>query len=185
MSNREIFIRQVRSRSAEHLAAMTVLANHYLPGQMMAVLRQELDSMVRVIYLLRKPLQARTGLIDACVAGDRWRLFGKLVTDREMVDLAQELQGWTASVYKFGCAFIHLSGLHDYNNRDPLSLISTGEREDILRHCRYYHLGPANDDASFADLVPLLPKVLDKIAGNLECYLDDLENDRTINIDAF
>ncbi|MBB3122496.1 hypothetical protein FHS03_005597 [Massilia violacea] len=102
-----------------------------------------------------------------------------------MVDLAQELQGWTASVYKFGCAFIHLSGMHDYNSRDPLSLISNDEREDILRHCRYYHSGPANDDASFADLVPFLPKVLEKIAGNLECYLNDLENDRTLNIDAF
>ena len=31
------------------------------------------------------------------------------VTDREMVDLANRLQGWTASVYEFGRGFIHLS----------------------------------------------------------------------------
>ncbi|WP_221208285.1 hypothetical protein, partial [Pseudoduganella violacea] len=150
-----------------------------------ASLRQELDSMVRVIYLLRQSVEARPALIEACVGGERWRQSGKVITDKAMVDLAQELQGWTASVYKFGCAFIHLSGMHDYNSRDPLSLISNDEREDILRHCRYYHSGPANDDASFADLVPFLPKVLEKIAGNLECYLNDLENDRTLNIDAF
>lgn len=40
MYNREIFIRQVRSRSLEHQAAMTLLADNELPGQMMAVLRK-------------------------------------------------------------------------------------------------------------------------------------------------
>lgn len=141
--------------------------------------------MVRVIYLLRQPVEERFALLDACVGGERWRVRGKVITDKEMVDLADELEGWTASVYKFGCAFIHLSGMHDYNNRDPLSLVSRGEREDILRHCRHYHAGPFGDDVGFADLVPFLPKVLEKIAGNLECYLDDLENDRTMNIDSF
>jgi hypothetical protein len=46
-----------------------------------------------------------------------------------MVDLAQILQGWTRSVYKFGCAFIHLSSLHDYNERDPLSQLPAEEKE--------------------------------------------------------
>ena len=92
-----------------------------------------------------------------------------------MVDLAQSLQGWTQSVYKFGCAFIHLSGLHDYNDRDPLSQLPTQERADILGHCRYYHGGPTSDDAGFDALVPYLPRVLKKISGNLECYLASLE----------
>jgi hypothetical protein len=39
------------------------------------------------------------------------------MTDREMIVIAHELQGWTQSVYKFGCAFIHLSSLHDYTTQ--------------------------------------------------------------------
>ena len=40
-----------------------------------------------------------------------------------MVDLAQGLHGWTQLVYRFGCSFIHLSDLHDYQARDPFNLL--------------------------------------------------------------
>lgn len=150
----------------------------------MAVLRQELDSMVRAIYLLGQPTEVRAAMIDTCVGGGRWGRAGKSVTDREMVELSQQLQGWTASVYKFGCAFIHLSALHDYNDRDPLALLSASERQDLLEHCRYYHGGPLGDEATFSDLVPYLPSVLKKIADNLECYVGDLQNGRTLDDDV-
>ena len=178
MSNLSIFIRQIRSRSREHRQAMQLLANARLAGQMVAILRQELDSMVRVIYLRTQAPERKELLIEASVKGEKWSKESSRakVTDKEMVDLAQELQGWTQSVYKFGCAFIHLSGLHDYNDRDPLAQLPEDERNDILRHCRYYHGGPAEGQESFNDLIPFLPNVLDKISGNLECYLADLEN---------
>lgn len=172
-----IFLRQVRSRSEEHQRAMRVLARERLAGQMVAVLRQELDSMVRVIYLLTQSAERRAALIEASVNGEKWSQPNSRasVTDKEMVDLAQNLQGWTRSVYKFGCAFIHLSGLHDYNDRDPLEQLPVQEREDILDHCRHYHGGPYGNDARFTELVPYLPNVLEKIAGNLGYYLEELE----------
>ena len=178
MSSLPIFLRQVRSRSREHLQAMRLLAQARLAGQMVSVLRQELDSMVRVIYLLTQKPERRELLIEASVKGEKWLQESSraTVTDREMVDLAQALQGWTQSVYKFGCAFIHLSGLHDYNDRDPLAQLPSQERNDILEHCRHYHGGPSADEAGFEALVPFLPRVLEKIAGNLECYLVALEN---------
>mgnify|MGYP007043344335 CR=1 FL=1 len=156
---------------------MDLLAEAGLAGQMISVLRQELDSMVRVIYLLAQSSERREQLIEASVRGEKWTQEGTRakVTDRNMVELAQELQGWTQSVYKFGCAFIHLSSLHDYNDRDPLLQLSVDERRDILEHCRYYHGGPATDAERFEELVPYLPRVLDKISGNLECYLETLE----------
>jgi hypothetical protein len=172
-----IFSRQVRSRSHEHRTAMNLLASARLAGQMVAVLRQELDSMVRVIYLLDQSVERRTQLVGASVAGKRW----PGVTDKEMVELAQKLQGWTRSVYKFGCSFIHLSALHDYNDRDPLALLSTQERSDILDHCRYYHGGPMQDDADFADLVRYLPRVLEKIASNLDGYTGALERGEALD----
>lgn len=183
MSNLAIFLRQVRSRSLEHQRAMELLAGARLAGQMVSVLRQELDSMVRVIYLLTQSLERREVLIDASVSGEKWSQESSRakVTDKEMVELAQELQGWTQSVYKFGCAFIHLSGLHDYNDRDPLSQLPVEERRDILEHCRYYHGGPAPAAERFEDIVPYLPRVLEKISGNLECYLESLENGEVLN----
>lgn len=178
MSSLNIFLRQVSNRSSEHQRAMGLLAEARLAGQMVAVLRQELDSMVRVIYLLTQKPERRETLLDASVRGEQWTREASRakITDKDMVDLAQKLQGWTLSVYKFGCAFIHLSSLHDYNDRDPLFLISSEERHDILEHCRSYHGGPMDDAATFQDLVPYFPRVLDKISGNLDCYLEMLEN---------
>ena len=184
MDSLAIFLRQVRSRSEEHQRAMSVLANEGLAGQMVAVLRQELDSMVRVIYLLTQDIERRSVLIEASVRGEKWNQPNSRasVTDKEMVDLAQNLQGWTRYVYKFGCAFIHLSGLHDYNDRDPLKQLPLQEREDILEHCRNYHGGPHDNNAEFSELIPYLPRVLEKIAGNLECYLNYLEQGKLHNV---
>ena len=178
MSAIEAFCRQVRSRSNEHQQAMSLLSKADLAGQMVAILRQELDSMVRVIYLLAQPSDRRSLLIEASVRGEKWTQQNskKTVTDKEMVDLSQSLQGWTGSVYKFGCAFIHLSHLHDYNTNDPLSQLPVGERMDILEHCRNYHGGPTSSEPTFFDLVPYFPRVLKKIAENLEYYLERLEN---------
>jgi hypothetical protein len=183
MPSLAIFLRQVRSRSLEHQQAMHLLAEARLAGQMVSVLRQELDSMVRVIYLLAQGFERRELLIEASVRGEKWSQATSRakVTDKEMVDLAQTLQGWTQSVYKFGCAFIHLSGLHDYNDRDPLLQLPVEERRDILSHCRKYHGGPDPSAESFNDLVQFLPRVLAKIAGNLECYLQALENGEVLS----
>lgn len=178
MSNLSVFVRTIRSRSIEHQMAMKLLAKSGLSGQMVAVLRQELDSMVRVIYLVTQSPERREALIDALINGEKWTREGTRarITDREMVDLAQELQGWTNSVYKFGCAFIHLSHLHDYNDSDAMAQLPPDERRDIIDHCRHYHGGPAMGEERFTDLVPYLPSVLDKISRNLEYYLETLES---------
>ena len=47
-----IFCRQVRKRSQENREALTLLHRNTLTGNIMSVLRQDLDSMVRRIYLL-------------------------------------------------------------------------------------------------------------------------------------
>lgn len=169
-----IFTRQILSRSSDHQRAMRLLATAKISSQMMAILRQELDSMVRVVYLLSQEPSRRAILIEASVNGNLWvQPSGRgRVTDREMVELAQRLQGWTRSVYTFGCAFIHLSNLHDYNDRDPMSLLPAEECEAILDHCRYYHGGP--EGSAFIDLLPYLPSVLEKVSGNLKCYLEQL-----------
>ncbi len=183
MSNLAIFCRQVRSRSTEHASAVRLLfhANHL--GQVVSILRQELDSMIRTIYLLSiHDRIERQRLIDASVNGGQWTINGKKtrITDKDMADRAEQFQGWTASVYKFGCAFIHLSAFHYYSDRDPFRILPNSERQEILQHMRSYHGGPIEDDPSFADIAKYFPAVFDKVSNNLACYLTSLENDEDI-----
>jgi len=179
----DTFCRQIRTRSAEHCEALRLLHPGGLHGQIVAILRQELDSMVRVIYLLSiRDHKRRHELIEASVNGRVWTHVDshKRITDREMVKLADHLQGWTQSLYRFGCAFIHLSSFHDYRARDPVDAISGDERQAILRHMRYYHGGPVSDHPSFDELALFFPLVFEKIATNLNSYVRSLENDEDI-----
>jgi len=70
MDSLPVFLRPVRSRSEEDQQAMRVSAEARLAGQMVAVLRQGLDSMVRVIYLLAQNIDRRNALIEASVRGE-------------------------------------------------------------------------------------------------------------------
>ena len=139
--------------------------------------------MLRVIYLLStRDRTRRSLLIEASAQGRKWtHANGRFITDREMVKLADKLQHWSQSVYRFGCGFIHLSSFHDYRERDPMDKISADERTAILDHMRHYHGGPAGDHPTFQDLVPYLPRVLEKIASNLECYVKQLEEDSDLD----
>jgi hypothetical protein len=150
---------------------MTSLREVDAPSQLLSIQRQEIDSMVRVIYLLAQTdHRYRQQLIAASVNGARWKRKNGSghVTDRAMVDLAQNLHGWTRSVYKFGCGFIHLSKLHDHRSRDGFLALDASERDDVIRHLRSYHGGPSCDTPTFVELVPFLPSFFEKIAGNLE-----------------
>jgi hypothetical protein len=183
MAPLEIFCRQIRARSDEHRASIRLVYHEGLLSQVLAILRQELDSMIRVIYLLSiSDMPYREALIKASVEGRKWTAKGskRRITDREMVDLANKLEGWTESVYRFGCAFIHLSSFHDYQERDPMDIISDEEKGAIIKHMRAYHGGPLQDEPKLKELVPYLPMVFNKIADNLECYVKDLETGKVI-----
>jgi hypothetical protein len=180
-----VFCRQVRARSRENSGALRCLhgAEKGFVSPMFSILRQELDSMIRAIYLLSiVDMGYRNALLLASIENRPWKTEnGPTITDRMMVDLAQKLQGWTQSVYTFGCAFVHLSSFHDHRHRDPVRAISPNERAAILRHMRYYRGGPAGPEFSFDDLVPYLPGVSEKISRNLECYLRDLEVGKVVD----
>ncbi|MCL4501935.1 MAG: hypothetical protein M1438_08765 [Deltaproteobacteria bacterium] len=173
------FCNCIRQRSIEHKIAFQRITD--LPSIMASIIRQELDSMVRVIYLLSiSDLHERNKLIKQTIDGNKWTIKtqkGKQrhITDREMVELANRLQGWTKSVYKFGCAFIHLSSHHAYNIKNPLESISKAEKEDIISHMRSYHGGPNSDSPSFEELAAYFPRVFEKITDNLDCYIKELE----------
>jgi hypothetical protein len=185
MTNTDLaaFCRAVRERTLQNSTAVHLLHNERLSGNVVAILRQELDSMVRCIYLLLvKDRSLRSRLIHQSLNGLPWtNQNGKRVTDKEMVALSNELQNWTKNVYKFGCAFIHLSGFYDSSGRDPLDSLTEDERNEIARHLRYYHGFHMDSQTRFRDIEGVLPRVLEKISSNLECYVRDLENDSDLD----
>jgi hypothetical protein len=63
------FCRQVRSRSSENQAAFQILTSAELHAPAIGLLRQELDSMIRVVYLLELNAAERFRLIDDSVNG--------------------------------------------------------------------------------------------------------------------
>jgi len=143
---------------------------------MLAILRQELDSMVRVIFLCTQNASNRQHYINQTLNNEKWTLPGKRtpITDRQMVDFANTINGWEKSVYKLGCAFIHLSAMTDYNHNNPFLQLPPNEQQDIRQHLHNYHSFPLSDNLSVATVGPYLLKVLDKIADNLEYEIQQL-----------
>ena len=88
------FIQLIKSRSDEHGIAFSRI--HDLPGSMMSILRQELDSLIRVLYLLSiSDLEERNRLMACTVNGNQWKIStpkGKLVkvTDAQMVEVSEK-----------------------------------------------------------------------------------------------
>jgi len=178
-----IFCRQVRARSSELQEAMQLLAERGLASVTVGILRQELDSMVRVMFLLAQRNRVlRTQLIEDSVRGHRWRVptaTGKatFVTDTQLVELGDSFTGWARNVYRFGCSYIHLSNLHDHQARDPFQALSLDERDAISGQLNQYHGARLSTESNFAEVAQWVPSVLGKISTNLELYLKQLEVD--------
>jgi len=185
-SDIQTFCTIIRNRSEENKLAIKLFSHepYRVLSPIFSILRQEIDSMIRAIFLLQiDDMTERQRLVKATLAGEKWKIStpkGKFrdITDREMVELAQKLQGWSYSVYSFGCAFIHLSNFHNHHAQNPFQSLTESEKHDILKHMRYYHGGPHNDNPDMLEFSMYLPRVFHKISENLECYLEDLEENR-------
>jgi hypothetical protein len=115
-SDKAIFCRQVRARSGDLEQAMELVSARGLTSVTVGLLRQQLDSMVRVLFLIaQQDRHLRSRLISEAVLGKQWKLptakgrWNK-VTDRDLVAAADRHDGWSARVYRFGCSFIHCAG---------------------------------------------------------------------------
>lgn len=93
------FCNIAEQRSAENVASFRVLYENNLYGQCFSVLRQELDTMVRMIYILNfDDREIRLRLINQTLNGEKWSLLTpkgklKIITDKEMVKIADNLTG--------------------------------------------------------------------------------------------
>lgn len=171
------FTALVRQRTSENNTAINSIEQLQVRSVKMGILRQELDSLVRVIFLLNQAPEERDRLIRQTLDGERWRRQkGGYVRDAEMVDLSNTLIGWSQYVYRFGCAYIHLSNLHAEDAVPLTNSISKEEKGAIRNYVKNYHAHNLEEDFTTADIEPLVSVIFQKISTNLECYLKTLEN---------
>jgi hypothetical protein len=140
-------------------------------GIAIGLLRQEIDTFVRLVYLDAIGKRRAHQLIEEFAAGKRWTVLGskKRITDREMVDVAAQRYFGVEIAYRFGCELIHLSKLHDYKSVDPFSVIDVEEQRVIVQFLHDYH-GYPDGDIDFGRFSKLLPVVMNKISGKVAEY---------------
>ncbi len=185
---KQAFVELIEKRSKENEKALTTLYNQNLIGNSISVLRQELDSFIRIMYLGRiSDISTRERLMQQTLNGQKWNeitVNGKLrtITDRDMVEKSSELKGYIHYVYKFGCAFIHLSDYHNYESENPFDKLDYSEQLDVRLYLNQYHGFPRDGELSIPNLRMYIPSVFEKISSNMACYYSSLLHDGMIEL---
>ena len=162
------FLRTVRARSDENAEALALLLDAGKLGVAVGLLRQEIDTFVRLVYLCAIAPSEAQRLISDFGTGERWRRQAGTgrITDREMVDVATQQYFWVDVAYRFGCRLIHLSQLHDYATVDPFTRIPVADTSEIVSYLGSFH-GYPDHDIDMSRFIDLLPAVMNKIRGKV------------------
>ncbi|TVZ05037.1 hypothetical protein EAS64_10475 [Trebonia kvetii] len=173
------FCRMVEARSREHRDALRVALDNGWLAIAGSVLRMEVDSMIRLIWILRHP-DTREQILASCVAGGGFRAGPRRISDREMAAEAGREEGWVQAVYRFGNTFVHLTNAHDYAVLDPFQAYE--DRGEVIEFLNRYHRGkvpggPVDDSSSLGDIAAYAPHVLEKITANLDEYASALREE--------
>lgn len=175
MDNLNTFCNIIRKRSAENKKSIKLLYENQLYGNAISILRQELDSMIRVLYLLSRNQHVREQLIEQTINYEKWHEGKSKISDYEMINNANNLHGWARNVYEFGCSFIHLSVFHYYLEQDPFSYLLKDDLSTIKNFMVKYQEFPDSQKINMQTMIPYLPQVFDKINDNLKCHIETLE----------
>ena len=182
------FIELIKKRSSENAESLKDDFNKRRIGKCISTLREELDSFIRVMYLGRiSDISERERLMSETLTGEKWTILTpnnkwKQVTDKDMVNKANELIGYIHYVYKFGCGFIHLSVFHNYETINPFDKLNEIEQTDIQYYLNQYHHFPIDKELTIENISSYIPSVFEKISMNLNCYFDAILNDEMIEM---
>lgn len=180
------YISLIKKRSEENEISLKLLFNENLFGNCVSILRQELDSFIRIMYLGRiSDFIERERLMAQTLAGEKWTTLTvknkwKPITDSDMVKIANELEGYVQYVYNFGCSFIHLSDFHNYKQNNPFSKLDEFDQYDISFYLEQYHGLPMDTELTIENISYLIPAIFDKISTNMSCYFSKILNDEMI-----
>lgn len=164
------FYDAIKKRSDENQKALDWLLKEEIYSLVGSIIRMELDSLFRLSYFNSKNENEKESLLQQFKLGQRWSGEKGIVTDRKVVQtLAKSLLlDWATPIYDIGCAFIHLSPYHDWNNsKDPTRNIDNNTRKAIVEHIESHHQKQLSVEFTFYDLVSVAKDVFSKLRGNL------------------
>ena len=165
----------VLERSSQHQEASNLLRKR-LPIMIAPLIRQEIDSFIKVVYLLTlKDKAMREGLCKRTLENKKWNL-----AECELVNITDKLIGWTKLTYKFGCAFIHLSGHHGHLAKHPFCGYSQDDRRTISEYMETYHQFQITENTHISDIEQKYNAILMKIHSNLKNYVEKLRSGESI-----
>ncbi len=171
------YMRLVEKRSREHNQAFGMLYAQGLYGACAAIIRQEIDNLMRVDYLaFSVALADRDKLCGDALSGARWQRRsekGKLtdIRDVEFHTGANDNHSWVSLAYEYSSKFIHLTIFWDYGVSDPVVTMPEKDRLELASYLSSYHGFPGHD-LKMNDLFEYLPQVFEKIRSNIECYVE-------------
>lgn len=182
------FIELVKNRSEENKLSLSKLYENRLFGNCISILRQEIDTFMRIIYLGRlNSLGERERLIRLTFNDKKWNALTennkmKIITDKDMIDIASEVKGYVQYLYRFGCGFIHLSNYHNYKTDNPFDKLKLNEQIDIKFYLHQYHGYPIETNLTVESMEDLIPNIFDKISQNMLYYNEQLLKNESIDL---
>ena len=163
--------------SKENTESILLLHSQQLYGTSISLLRQELDSLIRVCYLHTLTSNNEIDkLINDTINGVEWEKNGKRINDRKMVNIASQYNHWALEVYDFGNWFTHLTNYHDYKNNDPVKGLDAATKQTIKHYLNSYHQFPLTMEITFENVIPYVPVVARKVSNNLQSYISNLSS---------
>ena len=174
----EKYCETVRKSSQENEKAIRLLYDNRLYKKVVGTLREELELYVKTLYLLSQSEFERERLLTDFSNNIQWKNEkGKRLTDRYLLEYASRITGygWERLSYKFGCCFIHLSVLQNWENEDVTEIVDIQEKRVLIEYINNYHSANLNSESSFTDIMQYSLNIFKKIKENLECYLEHLE----------
>jgi len=171
---KKAFFNIIESRSNENEKALMVLLDSKCYALVGAVIRMELDSLLRVHYFNNVDNAKQEFLLDGFFSSSKWS-----ATDRKMVEQLSYSLGWARHIYEFCCAFIHLSPYHDWATTPDIPNLTIDKRRFIVNEIKgqqndawgYNTTLEINEDFVFDDLIPFAPHIFKKLRSNLLCEM--------------
>jgi hypothetical protein len=150
---------------------------HY--GNCISIMRQELDQVVKLLFLLNSTKDDQKKFIESSINNHKWFIVNSdnkkdYITEDVFTKYSETLDGWDKSIYEFGLAFGSLANTYNYGTKDPIKSMGENDKEKIYEYISEYHNKNFPKDYDLSKLILELPTILNKISINLQKYMDRL-----------
>jgi hypothetical protein len=171
--------KMISNRLDENMKSFNLLFDlkHY--GNCISIMCQELDQIVRLLYLINISPDYRKQLISSSINNQKWHITHvdnqkEYITDEILLDFSKMLNGWEKSIIEFGYLFKSISVNYNYGLRDPIKSMTDPDRLKLYVYIQEYHSSSFPKQFSTDEIIPILPMIMKLIGENMNNYLSKI-----------